>query len=584
MMKRKNNIEHKRHESKMQKFHPINKIETITNEINEISNALATDKLIQQNQLKVEELKRRVESLRSQKTILEEADQQIIPVSFNVLPVDTILFILQFNELQLERYIFQFNRNNSDKDLIKLLFGYFGDDNNRIIITLSTRVSLPFLDAFDNDNDLANFCVYVISLLIRAKTLRSLKLYRWLDSKVFHAKLPILLRNFEMNFDHIELLLLDGNMCSSNSVGDVFINRCTGLTYLKSVGTINDFSQFIKLKELIYCDREKSKYPPVLTFCTPLQLRKLNVSGVIAPDVMNQIALLPHLTHLQASLNGTINLNPNLKHLVVSNFRIAPTTIINIMKLQNLNTLEISCPDNLTIIPYFETNTTITDLTVHFNNSNKGMLIPFINSLVNNRSIKCLTIWNTTIAIQKLLESQQFLQQLVTCLLESDNNSISPLMHTAVNLTKLKLWATVITDESLDAIIQHPKLQELYLTTSLTEQQLIQLFMNSKVHKLTLEAHFPLNINTIKYLQWNYHLHTLELQEMELSKQIVIELLKLRSLRSLDIACIDTCDTDVIPYLQLSNLETLIVCGITVTNPVYLYQAAAHIPNFSVLN
>jgi 3-deoxy-D-arabino-heptulosonate 7-phosphate (DAHP) synthase len=74
----------------------------------------------------------------------------------------------------------------------------------------------------------------------------------------------------------------------------------------------------------------------------------------------------------------------------------------------------------------------------------------------------------------------------------------------------------------------------------------------------------------------------LKLLYFSCNKEIVIALLKLRTLHTLDVSCKNTLDTDLIPVIkQNRHLEALVIRGMIISSPIEnLYQAANHIPFF----
>jgi hypothetical protein len=90
----------------------------------------------------------------------------------------------------MNRHVYEFNGNTGVKKIVvlmKMIFGYFRNDENRSIVTLFPGISFPYNEYLNDVLPDINIIVFTINLLVRVKTIVSLDLSNWVSNETFRS-------------------------------------------------------------------------------------------------------------------------------------------------------------------------------------------------------------------------------------------------------------------------------------------------------------------------------------------------------------------------------------------------------------
>jgi hypothetical protein len=539
---------------------------------------------IQQHQRELEDMKQRVQSLQSKKQNLQETLQTLTPKSpFRILPLDTILIILQFYEFKMNRYIWEFT-NEDDCQLMKILFGYFIDSKQRVIFTVFPSISFPYNKRVFDEHDEIIDVVFIVNLLLKTATIQSLALNDWVRNETFVSNFIRSNNNNNQMYNHFQRFILNGKYSNTNPSIIQLINNCTNVTNLSVSDERRDFSLFPNLRRLTYFDYGTNK--TVLLFPKTLRVLRLRKNH-IQLETLNQIALLPHLTELSIkTIESEFNINPNLKYLYLYADQLDPNTLTNIFSLKKLETLNLMYAPNSDIIhpySYLATNTSITRLTIQCFSEISDECFQY---LMQNQTIKYLDVDFGQEGEYTIVSNAAFMKQLLSISILLVSQSVDTVLINGTNMTRLDLYSEgVLSRKSLNLILQS-QLQELILNRlELTEEAINQLFTFAKVHTLNLQcASNEYFSRSITYLKWNDSIKNLTIG-FAVKQQDIISLLKTSTLHSLSIRCKSTKDKVLVPYVkQNENLKSLTLYDLILTKSIKkLYRAAMHLRHLDIL-
>jgi hypothetical protein len=490
-----------------------------------------------------QQIHKKTKHVNRQSTNTTESEQVIEEsnvVSFSALPIDTIMYIMQFYELSMKKQLVYIKEEN-DILLMKILFGYFANDNHhRTIVTVFPRISLHC-----EVNNTETVAIYIINLLVRVKTVVSLDLRNWGDS-IFFSQRFLNFRETDkyknMTFNHLEKIVLNGAFASSmltNKFSE-FIYNSTNVTKLVICDFQRDFSNY---QNLISLNFYSDDYSDALLFDLPSCLKYLTVTKDLNKSVFDHLSLLPHLNYLDAYTHeSTFSLNPNLTWLKLNVMHIDTETLIDIFKLKYLKTLHLQSRFSgieTEAFKYLSSNTSIIDFVIDLEEYG-DIFDALVKYLVMNETIENLVLNRTHIVNEEtefIFVTSPFIKNLLACTLGLTTNvSIQLFIRGAVNLKELHLSCFGdISQKSLE-LIQQADLDQLHLT----------------------------------------------FDNMKCKKDFIIFLLKLKNLHSLFIKCNATTDQDLIPFIRENkSLNSLTLLNLTLTQPEeHIEEAAEHIDYF----
>jgi hypothetical protein len=386
--------------------------------------------------------------------------------------------------------------------------------------------------------------------------------------------------------------LKSANRYSENytQVASKYISKCTNVTHLDIRDERTDYSEFTKLRSLKY--RPHAIVQPVdwkLNLTLPQTITELVIhSWIIDTETLNYLATLHGLLKLSVVTGAHfIKFNPNITHLNLQAERMNRDTMDEILQLKHLRKLELSYNHTTFTDPnafqYLGSNSSITDFswrtTYRYNTDYKSDGL--ISNLMENQTIRYLNLAKFDPIYMNLhtYDNKQLLLRLESFTGGLRNiNDLDIIVSEAVNLKILNVtWDGRMPLSTLRKIVSLPNLTNLSLSGTLSEENLITILIRTKVNILEL-SESNITPRTVEHLKYKNHIHEFSCEFV--TKEVGLELLKLKNLSALHLRIEDVKDSEVIPLLtENKNLKSLDI-SLKVQRVEQLYRATMHIPNF----
>jgi hypothetical protein len=335
---------------------------------------------------------------------------------------------------------------------------------------------------------------------------------------------------------------------------------------------------------------KKNNIPSIiLSQCVNLvELDFLCGNGNGSGDSIDQVALLPKLVTFRAFVSGnpSFKLNSNLTYLKLYVTQPVPSkTIIEILSLSKLKKLDFSMtPENEESFPYFATNNTITNLKLTFMSPEK--FEPLLKWVVKNQTIRHLQISGYPGKDQSIFSfNHDMFSRLESFKSANKHFKVERLIREGVNLKTLICYVPYLKfqDDLDQVLLELPNLTHLTLDGLLNRT--VSAFMNTKVKHLIL---YCLDENIIRPMFANENIETLILRGLRVELPVLLMLLKMPSLRNLDVSCrridIESSDfSDLSEALRQNITIESLWLKLKLNDYKVINEVTRHIPHF-ILN